>query len=115
MSGEQLLGFLGEGVPNAFDFFGALLSGDAHYFHQFAGHFSGDLILNTALSVRIGCEKSRNFIPRHAGLFQAIEKLAVAYFAAQFLNPREKLLAVGADPPDESRGSAAKDTLTHRS
>src|SRR4029078_6570228 len=39
--------------------------------------------------------------------------LPEAYLAAQFLDPRQEFLAVGAHPANESRRGAAINTLTH--
>ncbi|MGZ8496088.1 MAG: hypothetical protein ACXWWP_09340 [Candidatus Binatia bacterium] len=59
-----------------------MLSGDAHDFHQLAGHLGGHLIPHAALAVGIGIEKSKNLFLGDPGLSQTVEELTEAYFTA---------------------------------
>ena len=89
-----------------------LTARDAHDFHQLGGHLGGDLILHTTLALRIGLQKHQNLFFGYSGPLQAVEKLTVAHFAAQFVDARQKLLAVGANLGEKSDPLPAVETFT---
>src|SRR6266496_3523288 len=112
--GRSLLGILRDRIPNAFDFLRCLLPGNTHHLHEFHGHFRRDLILNAAVSVRVGLEKHHDFFLSHTRPLQSVEKLPIANLPSQLLDARHELLTVRAHARPETDTISTISATTHK-